>query len=184
MQGFIKLVFISVIFVLLIFLSLSFYNNGLLEKVLLFLKPFGFLPEFLAGMLYTSFLTAPISVAALFILSRFNSPLVIALVAGLGSMIADLVIFKFFRYLLFGKSSPIASNEIIRAIVKSLRTSKIFRKFAPIIGGIIIASPLPDELGLMVLGVTNIKTGRVALLTYSLNTVGILVISQTASVLP
>ena len=41
---------------------------------------------------------------------------------------------------------------------------------------IIIASPLPDELGLMLLGASKLTYRQIAILTYIFNTAGILVI--------
>ena len=46
----------------------------------------------------------------------------------------------------------------------------------PLAGAIIVASPLPDELGLIMLGVSKLKYREIAVLTYILNTAGILLI--------
>ena len=46
----------------------------------------------------------------------------------------------------------------------------------PFLGAIIIASPLPDELGLVMLGDSKLKYREIAIISYVLNTAGILLI--------
>jgi hypothetical protein len=172
------------LFLLIAFATYWIYQVGFLTRLMDFVSPLYLVPEFIAGMMYTSFIFAPISVGALFVLARYNDPFVVALVAGAGAMCADLIILKLFRFLVFGKSSPISKNTLLHQIIKSLRGLKLFRTLAPIIGAIVIASPLPDELGLMMLGLSKISTFQASLITYVLNTVGILVIALTAHNLP
>ena len=49
--------------------------------------------------------------------------------------------------------------------------------FVPVLAGFIIASPLPDEIGVIMLaGLTKIKIGILVVLSLILNTLGILVL--------
>lgn len=170
-----KLLLKTAIFIL----SLSFawwliksgYLQGLVDTIL----PLRFVSEIIAGVLYTSFLTSPISVAMLIVLAQENNPVITALLAGLGAVIGDFIIVKLFR-------EKVSSS--LTAFVKHLPMQTInwfFNRFRlgfllPLLGAIIIASPLPDELGLMMLGVSKLKYREIALLSYILNTAGILLI--------
>lgn len=149
-------------------------------QVLDFIQPVAIFPEFVAGIFYAPFLTAPLSVAAIFVLGRLGNPLMVALVAGLGAMVSDLLILKFFRFMIFGKSSPLHENESVKSFIHVLKVSPVFRHFAPAVGAFIIASPLPDEIGLAILGLTNLKFGQLALITFSLNALGIFLIALVA----
>lgn len=172
------------IFVAFSYFAYLVYKTGLVANFFELISPLTFVPEFLAGMLYTSALTAPFAVAALFVIGKYNDPLTVAAVAGLGSMVADLIILKFFRFLFFGRKSPLSGIREMHWLIKKLRSLSLFRTFAPVIGGIIIASPLPDELGLMILGITKIDTWHASLLLYILDFVGIFIIASIAYNLP
>ena len=170
-----KLLFKTTVFAL----SLSFawwllksgYLQGLVETIL----PFRFISEIVAGIFYTSFLTSPISVAMLVVLAQTNNPVLTALLAGIGTVIGDLLIVKFFR-------SEISSD--LKLVSKGLHLQRInvFLKILhidfliPVLGAIIVASPLPDELGLTMLGASKLNYRELAILSYILNTAGILLI--------
>lgn len=114
------------------------------------------------------------------ILSQTHSALQIALVGGVGSMLADLILFKFARLIFFGSFSPLTLNLRFSKFVKGLHRNSAFNLIAPILGGLIIASPLPDEIGVAILGLTKLPTFSVALLTYLLNTIGIFILAYIA----
>lgn len=53
------------------------------------------------------------------------------------------------------------------------------------IGAIIIASPFPDELGVSLIGLSKLSTGKFILLSYILNSIGIfLVVSASVFIKP
>ncbi|OGE29593.1 hypothetical protein A2867_00325 [Candidatus Daviesbacteria bacterium RIFCSPHIGHO2_01_FULL_40_11] len=160
-------------------LSLSFawwliksgYLQGLIEAIM----PLRFVSEILAGFLYTSFLSAPISVAMLIVLAQENNPIVTALLAGVGAALADLLMIKFFRGQLYSDLNQISKQlgyNKFNIFLQKLRLGFI----VPLIGAIIVASPFPDEIGLFMLGASKLRYQEVALLTYILNTAGILLI--------
>ena len=69
--------------------------------------------------------------------------------------------------------------------IKKLFHSKYFNWMLPIIGAIIIASPFPDELGVSLIGLSKLSTGKFILLSYVLNSIGIfLVVSVSVFIKP
>ena len=92
-----KFILKTAIFILSLVLAWYLVRNGLLNGLVATILPFKFVSEFIAGMFYTSFLTSPISVAMLIVLAKSNNPFSLALLAGLGSALVDILIVKFFR---------------------------------------------------------------------------------------
>ena len=57
---------------------------------------------------------------------------------------------------------------------------RIFRWLIAFLGALIIASPLPDELGLTMMGFSKIKTSLFIPISFLLNSLGILIIGLIA----
>lgn len=161
-----RLIFKTAVFIL--SLSMAWY---LLKSPVL---QFKFISEFIAGMLYASFLTSPISLAMIAVLSKGSNPVAVALVAGFGAVFSDLLMVSFFRQN-SGDLDFISRQLHFNKINKYLIKWKI-EFLIPAIGAFIVASPLPDELGLMMLGASKLKYYQLVILTYLLNTAGILLI--------
>lgn len=143
-----------------------------------------YLGFFVAGMFFTSvFTTAP----AIVVLGEFalhNNLAAVALLGGMGAVIGDFILFTFvkdrvaidFKYIF-----QLSRNKI--PLVKRLSAvfhARLFRFMAPFIGGLIIASPLPDELGVTILGLSKMNNRMFILLSFVFNTIGILVIGLVA----
>lgn len=142
----------------------------------------GYFGAFLAGVFFVStFTVAPASVA-LFFIAEQGHPLYLALAAGCGAVLGDFLIFRFFKDRVF---------EELRPMFWRLRGSPVGRLFGtpyfawltPIVGAVVIASPLPDELGIGLLGQSKLKNWQFLLLTFLLNTIGIFVIVSSARLL-
>lgn len=136
---------------------------------------YGYLGSLIVGVFFvSSFTVAPASIL-LFNLAQIHNPLLIALTAGAGAMLGDLLIFRFFKDHLFEELTPLFSR-IRKNPFSSLLKSPYFFWLTPVLGALIIASPFPDEIGIGMMGLSKIGRWQFMLLTYVLNTVGILVI--------
>ena len=163
------LVFISI----LLTIFLSRYN--LLNEDLFKLKDTPFLGSFIAGILYVSASTAVLGIFVLLDLAKTISPIEIAIIAGLGAVVADFVLFLFFKGYLISEITPIY-NKLGGRHLTRLMYHKYFRWSLPIVGAIIIASPIPDELGISLMGLTKIKNYQFITLSLILNITGIFVL--------
>lgn len=169
----------SIIFLVSVFLAYLLIQNGTLDSFITKVEPVRFLAEFVAGVLFTSFLTSPFSFALFYVLADTVHPLQVALIGGLGASIGDIVIVYFFRNSFF---------DDFKTLEKTLKLKRLFHFFhhshfnhlAPLLGVLIIASPFPDELGLMMLGATKMKTIQLFILTFIVNAAGIFFISLAA----
>lgn len=171
----IKIVFKTFIFI--ISLSIAWYllKSGILNNLVDRVLPITFAAEILAGSFYTSLLTSPISIAMLLVLAQKQNPIILALIAGLGAALVDLLMVKFFRDNL-NKNFSIFSKQLKLDLINNFLKLLKLDFLIPLLGALIIASPLPDELGLFMLGASRLKYYQVVLLTYALNTAGILLI--------
>lgn len=141
-----------------------------------------FVGSFIAGMLYVSTATAALGILLLANLAKTLSPLEIALWAGLGGAVADLGIFRFFKDGLLKEITPIYNKLGGRHITK-LMYHRSFRWGLPIIGAIIIASPLPDEIGISLMGIRKIKNYQFFLLSFALDVIGLFIFISALSLI-
>ncbi len=159
-------------------------KGGWLENFLHSIKGFEYLGSFITGLFFTSIFTTIPATAVLGEIAQENSAIITATLGGLGALCGDLIIFRFV------KNNVSADFEyIIRSLKKEKHrlwlgdkfwNLKAVRFIIPLLGAMIIASPLPDELGLMLLGLSKIKTAALVPLSFFLNTLGIFIIALIA----
>lgn len=143
----------------------------------------GYLGFFIAGLFYPYGFTSAPATVMLILLANSNGILIPGLIAGLGSLIGDLFIFKFFRYSLNSEVEMLSKEKAITWI-NSRIPAKIKEYVFPALACFIIASPLPDEIGIFMLSAQRTISTKVFMaMSYVLNTAGILVILWAASVL-
>lgn len=169
----------TALLVLSVCLFVYFLESPLIRKSISLIGDLGYLGALLAGALFVStFTIAPASVALFYLAERLH-PLEVAIIAGLGAMLGDLVIFKFFKDNVFKEISPLFSSFKHGRVAKLFETP-YFAWMLPVVGAAIIASPFPDEVGLGMLGLSKIKFWQFLILTFVLNTTGIFLIVLAA----
>jgi hypothetical protein len=157
-------------------------HYGWLEWVPELFQGHGYLSMFVAGILFSFGFTSAFGLALFIEMSHQVHPLLGAVCGGIGAMLADMLIFEVLRYSIF-------HDEIhrlrytrfvtrIHALLHHQRFSDVARRYLLwSFAGIVIASPLPDELGAaLVSSTTDIKGRQFALLCLLLNGTGILFI--------
>ena len=140
----------------------------------------GYFGAFVTGIFFVSTFTVAPAVVVLFSFARVLPLFPLALVAGLGAMVGDFLLFSFVRDRLSAEWSPLFSR-IAETPLGRLFASPFFAWFTPVLGALIIASPLPDELGVGLLGLNGLKSWKMLLITFVLNTAGILLIVFVAA---
>lgn len=155
---------------------------------------FGYPASFVAGMFFTYGLTAPLATVTLVTLSQNLNPIFVALIGAVGSVISDYIIFHFVRNRLL-KEIKMLSNDVTRLtkpisylffweelrirLWHSISKSKIWHLMIPVLAGFIIASPLPDEIGVALFGAVKFPIKKFLLVSYTLNFAGILIIGYS-----
>jgi len=165
-----------------VFIAIILAKTGVLQDLITSTQEVRFIGSFIAGIFFTSvFTTAPATVA-LGEIAQSNSVIVVAILGGLGALIGDLIIFRFVKDGLsehFSYLIKVSTTERIVSIFKL----KLFRWIIPFVGALIIASPLPDEIGVVMLGLSKMKNPYFILLSFVLNSAGILIIGLIAKAL-
>jgi len=134
---------------------------------------------FLAGILFAFGFTAPFA-AGFFITLNPANILLAGTVGGIGALIADVIIFKFIKYSFISEFSRLKKTYVMKKTGELIERSigvrlKLYLMYA--LAGIMIASPLPDEAGVIMLaGLTKIKIGTMMKISFALNTAGIIVL--------
>jgi len=164
--------------VVLFFISDTEVVHTLIKQV----GSYGYLGGAITGVfLVSTFTFAPASVVLFHLAQDFN-PILLALCAGAGAACGDLLIFRFLKDHVFEELTPLFGRFKKSYVVTILKRPYVAR-LLPVIGAIIIASPLPDEIGVGLMGLSKIRFWHFILLTFALNTIGVLVFVSVATIL-
>lgn len=189
-----NLIFLTASIIIAYFLLQSPQFNDIIAG----LEGFGYIGVFVAGMLFSYGMTAAPASTALYMFSKNLDIFLVAVIGGTGAVVSDYLIFRFVRHKLLdeikllseeinNRSKPISnllmSEQIRINIWKRISRSRIWKRLIPVIAGLIIASPLPDELGAALFGATKYDSRKFVLLSYLLNLSGIFAIAILAKVI-
>ena len=155
---------------------------GILDRIISLTDGIEYLGSFIAGIFFTSLFTIAPAAVALGGLAQHISPFEVAFFGAAGAMIGDLVIYLFLKDGL--------EEDIMEAIrttrfhnILSLSRHGLARWVLPLIGAMAIASPLPDEIGLALMGAARMRTLYVLPITFFMNYLGVLMIASLGGVL-
>lgn len=155
------------------------------HEFLIHLGGAGFIGAFIAGILFVSMFTVATGALILSTLAEYLHPLEIAIIAGLGAVVGDLIIFHLVKDSLTREIEDIYNNHLGGKHISKLLHTKYFNWTLPVIGAIIIASPLPDELGVSLIGISGMKIYKFVFISFLLNMIGIfLVVSASLVIRP
>jgi len=135
--------------------------------------------SFVAGMFFTSVLTTAPAIAVLGELSLKGNFLLVALIGGAGAVVGDYFLFAFVRDRISGDVAHLLKRRALGRLHAVFRLPT-FKWLLPFLGGLIIASPLPDEIGLALLGFARLTTRIFIPLSFAFNAFGIILISLVA----
>jgi hypothetical protein len=144
-----SLFIISVILVYLLFSGLAYKP---LHDALAFMGYFG---TFLAGLLYPFALTSAAGTGILLILAKEQNLLLAGVIAGIGALISDIILFLFVTHS-FSDEVQKLSKEIFFQTINRWIPDSIRVYLLATFAGLLIASPLPTEIGILLM--TSIKS--------------------------
>lgn len=165
-----------------IILAVIFVQTGLLDGFSHKFKDAFLVASLFAGLLFTSAFTAAIGIAAFIVLgSEGYNPFLIAGFGAIGSVVGDSLIYRFVRDDIV-EDVNFFMKRVNKKSYRHVVHSKIFYWVVPMIGALIIASPLPDELGVGLLALTRLPQKYFYIASYTLNFIGILAIVMIGEV--
>jgi hypothetical protein len=156
-----------------------FIESGVIHSAIVQFSGAPIIASFFAGFFFTSIFTTAPAIAALFEICQQTPVALVALFGGLGSVCGDFIIFRYIQddvsediSFLFGKKKYTRLFHVFH--------TRLFEWSLPFLGAIVIASPLPDELGLTLLGFSKVKRGQFFLISFVFNSIGIVLIGLVA----
>jgi len=153
------------------------------HNFLLNLGDFGYIGAFIAGILFVSTFTVATGAVILLVLAERLSPIEIGILAGLGAVVGDFLIFRFIKDNLAQEVNDIYEHIDGNHHVKRIFHTKYFSWTLPVIGAIIIATPFPDEIGVSLMGISKMKTYKFLLVTFILNAIGIFLVVSASTII-
>lgn len=144
------LLFLVSVIVVYFFFSSLLYES--LHSALVFLGYFG---TFVAGLLYPYSFTSAAGTAILLILAKTQNLFLAGTIAAVGALISDIILFLFVKHS-FGDEVRKLSKEPLVQTVGGMITDRLRTGFLAVFASVLIASPLPTEIGIMLM--TSIKT--------------------------
>lgn len=165
------------------------YQVGMFEWLDGRLHGFGYPGAFAAGLLFSYGFTTPFAIAGFVAMAHEVNPWIAAPLAGLGALLSDLVIFEVLRLSAFGKEiERLGRTTIVSRLHAALHHETVPEHVRRIslwtMAALVIASPLPDEIGIALLSTTTRMSERTfVILCFVVNTIGILAILLLADAL-
>ncbi|MFA5026236.1 MAG: VTT domain-containing protein [Candidatus Shapirobacteria bacterium] len=133
-------------------------------------EKFGYLGAIVSGFLFTSTFTAATSGLLLINFAKFLDPFWLIVCAAIGALTSDLLIFRFVKNKVAEDITPVYEHFITKNHLHKIVHTKYFSWTLPVIGAMIMATPLPDELGVSLLGLSHMSFWKfflVSLLSHS-----------------
>lgn len=138
--------------------------------------------SFLAGIFFTSaFTIAPASVA-IAELSHTIPIVSLAFFGACGAVVGDMILFLFIRDRFADDLEALLHHYHDKKLTKFFHR-RFFSWLSPIVGALIIASPLPDEMGITMMGMSKINKRTLVAISFIMNFIGILAVAYVAGTL-
>jgi uncharacterized membrane protein YdjX (TVP38/TMEM64 family) len=156
-----------------VILLLIFADHAIVRGILAAISDLGYLGLFFAGFFIVSTFTIVPATLLLSEMSNVYGFWETVVLATLGAIAGDFIIFKLIK--------DRVSEELLEMFDAIGREKHLYRIFhsplmawlTPVVGAAIIASPLPDEIGLGILGVARMSNIRFLILVSVLDFIGI-----------
>lgn len=155
-------------------------QSGAVARILASVSGAGYIGSFIAGLFFTSLFTTAPAIAALGEIARVDPLITTALIGGLGAVVGDLLIFRFVRDRFAVHLVELMKHKRRTKRFAALFRLRLFRLLSFFVGGLIIASPLPDELGIGFFAFSKMSSSWFIPLSFVANSLGILLIGLVA----
>lgn len=157
-------------------------DSALLVSVARFFDEWGYASGIVAGFLSVSFFTAAPALVLLLELAQRLDPFLLSFLVAVGSVFGDWLIIKFFEERIFTELQPIFRKLKLHKIKHHLDRPAT-KWMLVLLGALFVSSPLPDEVGLALMGVSRSNRAAVLAICFVLNMIGAFIIISAAQAL-
>lgn len=143
---------------------------------------------FIAGMFFTSVFTVAPAAVALVAIGESFSLVLTAFFGALGALVLDMFIISFIRNDITKDLDGLVEKieyrrPSLRRFVEEAFRNGVLKWAALVFGVLIVASPLPDEFGLLLIGLSKINTWKLAVALFAAHFLGILALTSIISLI-
>jgi hypothetical protein len=168
-------------------LAYGLYHIGVFDVLEHMFSGFGYIAVFIGGMLFSFGFTSAFGIAIIAAAAQDVHPILGALIAGFGAMLVDMTIFEFIRFSFDEELHVIRGTRAFVFLHKILHHQSFPQKLREYLlwsfAGIVIASPLPDEIGVMLVsGLSDLDPRRFAAFCFCCNVFGAFCILMLARI--
>jgi len=152
-------------------IAIGLSKSGLLDWFIVFLGGER-IASFVAGIFFTSVFTLAPATVALVHVAQDLPVHAVAIFGALGALCGDLVLFLFIR----DRFTRDLTNALRPSVVKHFLNSfhvGFMKWLSPVLGAVIIASPLPDEFGLTLMGLSKVRIAILVPISLVMNWLGV-----------
>ncbi|MDP3901868.1 MAG: hypothetical protein Q8Q37_02755 [bacterium] len=158
-----------------VLLAIFLVKLGVVDAILAQSKEFEFLAIFIAGMFFTSVLTVGVAVATLAALVADIGLWPVVIVGAIGSVVGDFILFSFVKDRISDDFMALINGGDDKGW-RHIMKMAFWHRLLPILGFLLVASPLPDEIGLAMMGISKLSVKSFIWLSFIANFVGILIV--------
>lgn len=162
-----------------IVLAYYLFSQPLTQNFISRLGTLNYISSFTFGILISFGFSAPFAIGY-FITAHSGNIFLLAIIGGLGASLGDIIIFKTIKFSFMNEFEKIKRTDLIkkiRTIVNKNKSILIRHYLIYVFAGILIATPLPDEIGIsMLAGLTTIHPKKLAVICFILHTLFIAII--------
>jgi hypothetical protein len=154
-------------------------KGNILSGLLILTGGMAYVGSFISGIFFVSIFTTAPATVVLGEIARVNSIFMVALFGSFGSVVGDLLIFRFVKNHISEDFSFLIKKSGLKRFTAIFKT-RVFHWLFAFLGALVVASPLPDELAMSMMGLAKIKTSVIIPLSFILNFFGILIVGLIA----
>jgi hypothetical protein len=163
-----------------IFVAILLVNAGIIESFIEATSSYKALSSFIAGAFFTSIFTVAPAGVALIAISNSFPPVLTAFFGAIGAMLVDVLIISFIRKDISKDIDGLTRMTFKHHLVRAFHFG--FLKWFAFAGGIfLLATPLPDEPGLLLIGLSKINPSFLPFIFFISHFLGILVVVSIAA---
>jgi uncharacterized membrane protein YdjX (TVP38/TMEM64 family) len=156
-----------------VIILLVFADHAIIRGIVEAISDSGYIGIFFTGMFLVSTFTIVPATLLLSGIAQTYGYWETVFIGTIGMVLGDFLIFRFIRDTISAELRPIFNSIAREKHLKALFRSPFFAWMTPVVGAAIIASPLPDELGLSILGASKMTSSRFLALVTVLDFIGV-----------